>query len=457
LPTLAAATPPSWRVRFHDENLSLGGPPTRPVPEVVGITVHTAFAHRAYELAGKYRRLGARVVLGGLHVTALPEEARAHADAVVVGEGASVWPAVLQGLRSGELRNGALVHGSYRTPSYAELPWPRRDVLPRGAFLTGASIIATRGCTQRCGYCYLATRGFRAPYQKRPVNDVMAEIDALGERFVVFTDNNLMADPEYGMQLCAALESRSVLWSAAVTIDVARNRELVRRMAASGCKGVFVGLETLSDQTLREQRKRTLPPSAYERAVALLHDHGIEVNGSFVFGFDHDGPEVFDRTHEFIVRQRLECATFHILTPYPGTPLFEQLHAQGRLLTRDWSRYDTAHAVFRPARMTVQQLEKGYRRAYRMLYGWQSVLARRPRAGSAAGQWLRAGAYLAMTALYKKSDLLWRALIPLRLTHAAWKPLVELHWHMTGRDRGRGLSRESEALPARATTLPLVA
>ncbi|MBI4699788.1 MAG: histidine kinase [Deltaproteobacteria bacterium] len=253
LPTIAAATPQSYRVRLHDENLAWGEPPLVPIPEVVGITVHTAFAPRAYELARRYRALGSRVVLGGLHATALPEEARCHADVVVAGEGASVWPQVLAGLRAGRLGPAAVVQGSFRSPPYESCPWPRRDLLPRGAFVTRASIVATRGCTQRCGLCYLATRGLRMPYQKRPVADVLAEIDATGERFVVFTDNNLMADPGYGLALCRALGPRGLLWTAAATIEVARHPQLVREMAAAGCQGVFIGLETLSDATLRSR------------------------------------------------------------------------------------------------------------------------------------------------------------------------------------------------------------
>ncbi len=445
LPTIAAATPAPWRVKFHDENIAPGEPPIAPVPEVVGITVHTAFAYRAYDIARRYRALGSRVVLGGLHVTALPREAAQHADAVVTGEGAGVWPSVLDGVRSGTLRDGAIVRVDARHPGYADQPWPRRDILPRGAFLTNASIIATRGCTQRCGYCYLSTRGLDVPYQKRPVCDVVAEIDAIGERYVVFTDNNLMADPAYGAELCRALQPRKLLWSAAVTVDVARHPDLVRLMAASGCHGVFIGLETLSDDTLRAQRKRTLAPSTYMRALQLLAEHGIEVNGSFVFGFDADGPDVFDRTLAFIVEQRLACATFHILTPYPGTPLFEQLDREGRILTRDWSSYDTAHVVFRPRRMTPRQLEEGYRRAYKQLYAWSTVFARRPRAGL-----VRTGGYIAVTALYKKWDWLWRGLVPLRLTHAVWRPIVEAHRRLSlaQRERPVGAPAADPAEPA---------
>jgi radical SAM superfamily enzyme YgiQ (UPF0313 family) len=421
LPLLAAATPPGYRVRLFDENLALRDAPLRPLPEVVGITVHTAFAARAYALADRYRRHGVRVVLGGLHVTAMPDEARFHADAVVVGDGVPVWAQVLAGLRNGSLRGGSLVRGSFAEPGYAGCPWPRRDILPRGAFLTNAAVIATRGCTGRCGFCYMATRGLRCPYQQRPVEDVLAEIDAIGEPYVVFTDNNLMADREYGRRLVRGLRDRRLVWSAAITVDVARDPRLVREMGASGCQGVFVGLETLADENLAQQRKRTLPPSRYREAVRLFHDAGIQVNGSFVFGFDHDGPDVFDRTLDFVIEERLECATFHILTPYPGTPLYDSLSAQGRILTRDWSLYDTAHVVFRPARMSPAELLEGYRRSYRRLYSWPVILSRRPPGLS------RAAAYVLMTLLYKKWDGVFRLAAPLHLTHALWAPLVELH------------------------------
>jgi radical SAM superfamily enzyme YgiQ (UPF0313 family) len=448
LPLLAAATPPEYRVRLFDENLAWGDAPLHPLPEVVGITVHTAFARRAYALADRYRRHGVRVVLGGLHVTALPDEARFHADAVVVGDGVPVWVEVLAGLRNGSLRGGTVVRGSFVSPTYASSPLPRREILPRGAFLTEAAIIATRGCTSRCGFCYLATSGLRCPYQQRPVEQVLAEIDAIGEPYVVFTDNNLMADPRYGHELVRGLRERRLIWSAAVTIDVARDPSLVAAMGASGCQGVFIGLETLEDANLVEQRKRTLRPSRYHEAIRLLHDHGIEVNGSFVFGFDHDGPDVFDRTLEFIVSERLECATFHILTPYPRTPLFETLEAQGRILTRDWTLYDTAHAVFSPARMTPEQLEEGYRRCYRQLYSWPTILARHPRAATTGQTLLRSAAYLAMTLLYKKWDGLFRIAVPLRLTHALWHPLVALHRELAWRQRDAACATlEAEARP----------
>ena len=186
------------------------------------------------------------------------------------------------------------------------------------------------------------------PYQVRDVEQVVAEFEADGQPYGVFVDNNLGSRPEYLRSLCLALRPLEKIWSAAVSIDVTDDPALVREMALAGCTGVFVGFESLTDRNLVEARKKTPRTADYARRVALLHDNGIQVNGSFVLGFDHDRPDVFPRTLDWIEENRLECATFHILTPYPGTPLFRQIEAEGRLLHKDWSLYDTAHVVFRP-------------------------------------------------------------------------------------------------------------
>ena len=419
LTSIAGATPSPWRVSCWDENLLQGVAPSDPVPEVVGITVHLTFARRAYALADAYRRLGAKVVLGGLHVTACPEEAAQHADAIVVGEGVHAWPHVLADVRAGALRSR--YDGSYRV-AYASDPPVDRSVLPRGAFLTPASIIATRGCSNRCGFCYLATRGLRMPYQQRHIEQVVEDIRSTGERYVVFTDNNLTADNAFAHALCEALEPLGIVWSAAVTIDAARDRALVDKMARSGCQGVFVGFESVVGENLIDAGKRTMPPSLYARHVRLFHDVGIQVNGSFVFGFDHDRPSVFADTVAWIEDNRLACATFHILTPYPGTPLYRKLEQEGRLLTREWALYDTGHAVFRPKHMSAAQLEEGYAWAYRRLFSHGSIWRRRPDGA------VDAAAYLGMAYLYKRANPLWTWLIRHERTRAVWRPLVLASW-----------------------------
>jgi radical SAM superfamily enzyme YgiQ (UPF0313 family) len=441
LTSIAGATPADWTVAYWDENLLQGPPPCEPFPQVVGITVHLTFAERAYGLAAWYRQRGAKVVLGGLHVLSCPEEAAPHADALAIGEGVQLWPEILRDIDAGTLRK--VYRGSYRR-AYRDEPAPRRDLLPRRDFLTTTSLIATRGCHNRCGFCYLATEGLSMPYQVRDAAQVVAEFQGDGQPYGVFIDNNLGSRPEYLRSLCRALQPLRVIWSAAVSIDVTDDPSLVRAMALAGCTGVFIGFESLSDQNLAEARKKTPLTADYSRRVRMLHDHGIQVNGSFVLGFDHDHKDVFERTALWIEAARLECATFHILTPYPGTPLFRQLESEGRLLHKDWRLYDTAHAVYRPRHMTPEELDEGYAWCYERLFSHRSIWHRRPE------DWRAVAPYLAMSYLYKRSNRLWHFLIRHRLTATVWRPLV--HWtrwrHLRFRARlaARGVAR----FPSRA-------
>jgi radical SAM superfamily enzyme YgiQ (UPF0313 family) len=416
LTSIAATTPAHWDVRYWDENLLLGPPPSDPFPEVVGITVHLTFAERAYALARWYRERGAKVVFGGLHVISCPEEVAPHADAIAVGEGVQVWGQILADVENGRLEK--VYRGDYRKP-YRDDPAPRRDLLPRRSFLTTTSLIATRGCHNRCGFCYLATRDLHMPYLMRDVEQIAAEFAADDQPYAVFVDNNLGSRPDYLRALCRALRPLEKIWSAAVTIDVTDDPTLVHEMALAGCTGVFVGFESLENENIAAAHKKSPRTEDYARRVAILHDNGIQVNGSFVLGFDHDRPDVFARTADWIERNRLECATFHILTPYPGTPLFEQMQAEGRIVHRDWSQYDTAHVVFKPRHMTADQLAEGYAWCYERLFSHRSIWRRRPRDPRAVLP------YLAMSYLYKRSNRFWHFLIRHQLTAAVWRPLVE--------------------------------
>jgi radical SAM superfamily enzyme YgiQ (UPF0313 family) len=417
LTSFAAATPDHWRVEYWDENLLHGRPPSVPLPEVVGITVHLTFAKRAYELAHWYRSRGSKVILGGLHVLSCPEECAPHADALALGDGVQLWPRILADVEVGRLQRRYMAgyENDYRTD-----PAPRRSILPRRSFLTTTSLIATRGCHNRCGFCYLATDGLRMPYRMREPAQIAAEFAADDQPYAVFVDNNLGSRPDYLRELCRALRPLGKIWSAAVTIDVTDDPSLIRAMALGGCTGVFVGFESLTDQNLAEAHKKTPRASDYARRVRILHDNGIQVNGSFVLGFDHDRTDVFARTADWIEENRLECATFHILTPYPSTPLFRQFELEGRLLHRDWSLYDTAHAVFRPRHMSPEELEAGYQWIYGRLFSHASIWRRRPKDPRALAP------YLAMSYLYKRSNRFWRLLIQYDLVHAVWRPLVEL-------------------------------
>ena len=327
-----------------------------------------------------------------------------------------LWPRILADVEARCLRSKYVA--TYES-DYREDPAPRRSILPRRSFLTTTSLIATRGCHNRCGFCYLATDGLRVPYRMRDPHQVAEEFLADRQPYAVFIDNNLGSNREYLRELCHALGPLNKIWSAAVSIDVTDDPSLIRAMALAGCTGVFVGFESLTDENLADARKKTPKTADYSRRVLMLHENGIQVNGSFVLGFDHDRKDVFTRTAGWIEENRLECATFHILTPYPATPLFRQMEAEGRLLHRDWALYDTAHAVFRPKHMSPEELEQGYAWMYQRLFSHASIWQRRP------ADWRAVAPYLAMSYLYKRSNRFWRLLIKHHLVHAAWRPMVE--------------------------------
>jgi len=415
--SFAATTPAHWEVKYWDENVLDGRPPYAPLPEVVGISVHLTFAKRAFALAQWYRSRGSKVVMGGLHVLSCPAECAPHADALAMGDGVRLWRQILLDVEAGCLRRE---YSATYDSDYREDPAPRRAILPRKSFLTTTSLIATRGCHNRCGFCYLATDGLRMPYRMREPRQIAEEFVADGQPYAVFVDNNLGSNPGYLRELCTELRPLKKIWSAAVSIDVTDDPSLIRAMALAGCTGVFVGFESLTDQNLSDARKKTPKASDYARRVRMLHDNGIQVNGSFVLGFDHDRKDVFARTAEWVEENRMECATFHILTPYPATPLYRQMEAEGRLLHREWSLYDTAHAVFRPKNMTPEELEEGYAWIYQRLFSHASIWRRRPE------DWRAVAPYLAMSYLYKRSNRFWRFLIKRHLVHAVWSPLVEL-------------------------------
>ncbi len=417
LTSIAAATPSGWKVSFWDENLLQGHPPYNPFPEVVGITVHLTFAKRAYELARWYRTRGAKVVLGGQHVSSCPDEVRPHADAIAIGEGTLTWPQILKDVEENTLKKEYI--GSYSSP-FREEPSPRRDILPKNSFLTPLSLIATRGCHNRCGFCYLSTKGLKIPYQKRDVSQVAIEFSEGNFPYGVFLDNNLGSDPVYLLSLCNALKPLKKIWSAAVSLDITNHPKIVRQMSLSGCTGVFIGFETLNNENLRTHNKRSPIPDEFERRIDIFRKYGIEVNGSFVVGFDHDTPDTFDVLVRWIENVRLTCATFHILTPYPGTPLFKKLSLEGRILHHNWDLYDTSHAVFKPKLMTPEDLEAGYRYCYERIFSHRSIWKRRPR------ELAPLYSYLAMTYLYKRSNFLWPYLIRYNLTGLVWRPLIEL-------------------------------
>lgn len=349
--TVAAAMPPDVETRVVDEDVE-------PVDfdkdaDVVGITFMTYNAPRAYEIGDEFRRRGKVVIVGGYHPTFRPDEAACHADAVCVGEAEGAVPRMIADLRAGTLR--PIYHGG--TPSLAGLRVPDRRLIRRGAYITPDALQATRGCPYACTFCSVAAF-CRHEFRTRPVDEVLAELAGLGRR-VLFVDDNIIGNRDFALELFARMAPLKRQWCSQCSIRIADDPELLRRAAESGCIALFLGLESLREGNLRAWRKTTNRAGDYARAIARLHAAGIGVYAGFVFGMDDDDPAVFGRTLEFLDAARVDVLQSTILTPFPGTPLFDEMERQGRIRTRDWGLYDFSHVVFEPRNMSPETLLAG--------------------------------------------------------------------------------------------------
>jgi radical SAM superfamily enzyme YgiQ (UPF0313 family) len=420
LATLAAYLPSDWRIELVDEHVERLRLDDR--PDLVALEVYITSARRSYAIADHYRRRGSFVALGGLHVTSLPEEAARHADTVFIGPGEDTWPRFLQDFRA----KHPLRRYESRQRSLGGVPPVRRDLIKRHMYLVPNSIVVSRGCPHVCDFCYKEAFFRGGPsFYTQTVDAALEEIERLPGRHLYFLDDHLFGNRRFASALFDGMRGLGRLWQAAGTVnsilDDRVEPRLLEKAAGSGLRSLFVGFETMDGAGLREQRKFQNLDRDYGAAVRRLHGLGVMVNGSFVFGMDHDGPDVFERTVDWAVKHGIETATFHILTPYPGTALHARMHAQGRLLHSDWDLYDTRHAVFRPAAMSARQLEAGYWRAYREFYRWTRIVEGAWRKPDAAGR-LR---HLAYAAGWKKFEPLWDLVLRAKRV-ASMRPLLEL-------------------------------
>ncbi len=369
LATLAGHMHPDDKVELvdeHVEQLSLDDK-----PDLVVIQVYVTNAYRAYAVADHYRRKGCHVILGGLHVTALPHEASRHADTIVIGPGDEVFPQFLSDFRRGRPRR---LYYSLRR-SISDIPDVRRDLIKRQHYLVPNALVVSRGCPHHCDFCYKDSffLGGRSFYTQR-VDRALAEIDALPGRHLYFLDDHLLGHDYFARQLFAGMLGMNRVFQGAATVGSILRGNLIEKAVAAGLRSLFVGFETLSEDNLRAANKRQNPIRDYRAALRRLFDLGVMVNGSFVFGMDADDRDVFRRTVDWALDMGMATATFHILTPYPGTRLHEKLKGEGRILTENWDRYNTREVVYRPNRMSVYELKRGYDEAYRSFYSWGSML-----------------------------------------------------------------------------------
>ena len=403
LMTLAGLTPDDWDITIRDEHVEsseIDGD-----VDLVGIQTYISSASRAYELAERWRRRGAKVVLGGLHPTSMPHEAAEHADAVCIGPAETVWGKILDDCMHGRLKK---FYRGRCDGSAALVPIPRRDLMNPRAYLIRHTMITSRGCPHACDFCYKSSFWGPTYYEPRPMAEIERELSRMDDHLVFFLDDNLLANRRHARALFDLLRGSGIVWQAAASLDVARDPRYLEEAYEAGCRSLFVGFESLSPANMPGNNKLVNAVTNYAEVCRRFHDAGIMINGSFVFGFDCDGPDVFDRTLEFTIENKILTASFHVLTPLPGTRAFARLEAEGRLLHRDWNLYDTYHAVFQPQRMTPEQLEEGYSRSKRQFATCGSILRR---------SWGLPGALkrIAYNVAWTKVDPLWVAIIRMGL------------------------------------------
>jgi len=374
-------------------------------PELVVIQVYITNAYRAYTLADHYRAKGAYVLLGGLHVTSLPQEAAPHADTIFLGPGDDTFPKFLRDYRAGQPKK---VYTSTGQRGIENIPPIRRDLIKRHLYLVPNSIVVSRGCPHVCDFCYKEAffQGGKSFYTQT-VDAALAEIERLPGHHLYFLDDHLFGNAKFAEGLFEGMRGMGRLWQAAGTVQSVLKPGLLEKAALCGLRSLFVGFETLSEENLRASQKYQNLHKDYSAAIRRLHDNGVMVNGSFVFGMDHDDATVFERTVEWAVTNSIETATFHILTPYPGTALYQRIESEKRIVHRQWDLYDTRHVVYKPARLSAEELENGYWDAYKNFYTWKNIWAGASHKETMAGR-LR---HIAYAGGWKKFEPLWDFII----------------------------------------------
>lgn len=372
LTTLAALVPKDLNaeIKIVDEGIEVLD--TDFEADIVGITAITGTAMRAYQIADIIRAKGIRVVLGGVHPSLLPDEALQHADSVVVGFAEETWPQLLYDFCRGEMKP---IYVQPRDATLSFLPHPRRDLLKQDTYITTNSVYASRGCPNTCDFCVIPAVWGRKVYF-RPIDQVIHEIAAFkGDDFVLI-DPNLVAETAYAKQFFKELAVLKKRWYGLATTEITKDRELFKLIIKSGCKGVFLGFETVDQSTLNVISKDFNLVRRYGEVIEELHDNNIIIQGAFVFGFDHDDASVFERTVDFVYKYNIDLPRFSVLTPFPRTKVYNDLAKENRIIERDWALYDSQHVVYEPRNMTCHELENGLHWAWRKAYSIPSIIKR---------------------------------------------------------------------------------
>ena len=341
--------------------------------DLVGISCMTATANRSYQLADRYRQKGSKVVLGGIHPTILPEEAIQHADAVVIGEAEGCWVEVINDCRKNKLQK------FYRVPvpDLSKYPYPRRDFNIDKTLFNCVGLVTTRGCPYACEFCSV-TDFYGGKIRHRPISMVVEDIRQSGSKTFLILDDNVTGHPEYSKQLFEAMIPLGIKWVGQSSISLAKDKDMLKLCRQSGCAALFFGVESVSPASLVGMKKSLKSIEETEEAIKIIQGNGIAFHPSIILGFDTDTKAIFDDTLEFLARTKLPTMALHVLTPYPGTRLYQRFNDQGRIISHDWSHYDHHTVVFQPKNMTPQELAEGQRYVQSEFYSFSSILRHIP-------------------------------------------------------------------------------
>jgi len=370
LTMLAGMTDESWDITIIDENVQAID--FDDLPDLVAISVMTPLAPRGYAIADEYRKRKIPVILGGIHPTMMPAEAAEHADVVVSGEAESIWPQVLTDFKTATLKSRYTADDFHLL---TDLSLPRRDLLNRKGYFFINTIQTTRGCPFDCEFCSV-TAFYGRTYRTRPVPEIIRELEQMDGRHIFFVDDNIVGKPAYAKELFQALKPLKKQWFSQASLSIVKDRQLLKLAQESGCGGLFIGFESLSQETLQAYGKSVNRSAEYRDTVKQIHDHGIGIQASFIFGADQDDTAVFSDVLRFVENAHIEAAIFSVLTPFPGTEIFTTLRRAERILHTNWEFYDMNHVVFKPKKMSPSQLQAGLDWAYQKLYGYPSIFKR---------------------------------------------------------------------------------
>jgi radical SAM superfamily enzyme YgiQ (UPF0313 family) len=372
LTTLAAYVPPELNATVEIIDEGIEDVDMNLQADLIGMTVITGSSMRAYALADHFRGRGIPVVLGGPHITLIPEDAATHADSIIVGYAEDTWPRLLRDFAAGSLQPR---YDQAPGLSLAKRPFPKREMLKKQHYLTTHVFEATRGCIHSCDFCVVPTAWGLKPYLK-PVEDVIADIKGHWGSRIIFVDLNLIADKDYAAKLFEALIPLKVNWFGLSTTLLGKDIPLLELAARSGCTGLLMGFESITPENLKRSLKGFNSPDHYKELTTLLHKYGITLMACFTFGLDSDTPDIFMQTAKFAIDAGIDLPRYAIVTPFPNTGLYKRLESEGRILTKNWELYDAQHVVFQPAQMTPAELYAGHEKAWKFTYSYAAMATR---------------------------------------------------------------------------------